>query len=133
MISRRHLSEVIGERTMHVRGTKELAREVAAYLLDTRETADLESLIRDIMEFRANHGIVEAVAVSAHELNNEIVRDIKRILKVEYPRAKSITVTNRLDPSVVGGVRVELANKQLDLTVREKIDTFKRLTAEIKE
>ena len=133
MISRRHLSEVIGERTLHVRDTSELAREVAAYLLDTHETADLESLLRDIMEYRAKHGIVEAVAVSAHELSSEVIADIKRILKEEYPGAKSVKVTSRIDPTVVGGVRVELANRQLDLTVREKIDTFKRLTAEIKE
>lgn len=133
MISRRHLAEVITERTLGVRDTKVLAKEVAAYLLDNHHTADIESLIRDIMELRAQKGVVEAVAVSAYQLNDEVIADIKRILKQEYPNAKSVHVIRKLDPSVVGGVRIEMANERLDLTVRDKIDTFKRLTATIKE
>lgn len=133
MISRRHLAEVVAERTMHVRDSRKLAQEVAAYLLDTHHTYEIESLIRDVMEYRARHGIVEAVAVSAHELNRDVIRDIEAILKKQYPHAKHVHVSSRIDENVVGGVRVELANEQLDLTVREKIDTFKRLIADIKD
>lgn len=133
MVSRRHLAEVIGERTLHVSGTKALAREIAAYLLDTRQSADLDSLLRDVMEYRARHGVVEAVAVSAHEITDATVKGIEEILKREHPKAKSVRVIRRLDPSVVGGVRVELANEQLDLSVKDRLDTFKRLTANIKE
>jgi F0F1-type ATP synthase delta subunit len=133
MISRRHLAEVVGERTLHIRDSKKLAREVAAYLLDTKHSHELDSLLRDVMEYRAQHGFVEAVAVSAHDLSDGVIRDIEGILKKEYPRAKHVHVVSRIDPSVVGGVRIEMANEQLDLTVREKIDTFKRLTADIKE
>jgi F0F1-type ATP synthase delta subunit len=132
-VSRRHLAEVIGERTLQVRDTRKLARAVAAYLLDTHDTDDLESLIRDVMEYRASHGVVEAVAISAHELSPDIIHDLEAILKREHPKAKHVRVIPRQDPSVVGGVRLQLANEQLDLTVRDKIDQFKRLTAGIKE
>lgn len=133
MISRRHLAEVIGEQTLHVRSTKKLAREIAAYLLDTRHTYELDSLLRDVMEYRANHGVVEAEAVSAHEISSSTVKDIEAILKREHPKAKYVHVIPRLDPAVVGGVRVDMANEQLDLTIKDRLDTFKRLTAEIKE
>lgn len=132
-VSRRHLAEVIGERTLHTKDTRELAREVAAYLLDTGQSAQLESLIRDIMEYRAQHGVVEAIAVSAHDITDATVKDVEAILKHEYPKAKSLHVIRHIDPAVVGGVRVDLANEQLDLTVRNRLDTFKRLTAGIKE
>lgn len=133
MISRRHLAEVIAERTLHVRDTKKLAREVAAYLLDTGQTAQLESLLRDVMEYRAEHGVVEAQAISAHELTPTVIRELQQILKAEHPQAKSVHVIPKLDPAVVGGVRLQMANEQLDLTVRGKLDTFKRLTTAIKE
>lgn len=133
MLSRRHLAEVIGEKTLHITDSKELAREVAAYLLDTGQSASLESLIRDVMEYRAGHGIVEAIATSAYEIDERVIADITEILRKEYPKAKHITVISRIDPTVVGGVKVSLANEQLDMTVREKLDTFKRLTANIKE
>jgi F0F1-type ATP synthase delta subunit len=133
MMSRRHLAEVIGERTLHVRETEKLAREVAAYLLDTHHTGELDSLLRDVMEYRAKHGVVEAEAVSAHDITDGAVKGIEAILRREYPKAKSVQVIRRIDPSVVGGVRVSLANEQLDLTVRDQLDKFKRLTASIKE
>lgn len=133
MISRRHLAEVIAERTLHVHDTKRLAKEVAAYLLDTHQTAQLDSLLRDVMEYRAQHGVVEATAVSAHELSGSIIKDIEKVLRHEHPKAKSVKVTSKIDESVVGGVRLDLANEQLDLTVRDRLDTFKRLTSSIKE
>jgi len=133
MIARHHLAEVIAERTLHVRDTRKLAREVAAYLLDTRQTGQLESLLRDIMEYRAQHGVVEATAISAHDLDATVIKDLQQILKDEHPKAKSTHITPRLDPSVVGGVKLQLANEQLDLTVRGRLDTFKRLTTAIKE
>ncbi|HTE22791.1 MAG TPA: F0F1 ATP synthase subunit delta [Candidatus Limnocylindria bacterium] len=133
MISRRHLAEVIGERTLQVHDSKKLAKAVAAYLLDTHDTDDLESLIRDIMEYRAQHGVVEAVAVSAHDLSDDVIRDLEAILKKEHPKAKSVHIISRKDPSVVGGVRLQMANEQLDLTIKDRLDAFKRLTANIKE
>ncbi|MCA9331889.1 F0F1 ATP synthase subunit delta [Candidatus Saccharibacteria bacterium] len=133
MISRHHLAEVIGERTLNISDTKVLAREIAAYLLDTGQTADVEVLLRDVMEYRAQKGIIEAVATSAHEIDNRILSDIDTILRTEFPDATDIIVISKIDTSVVGGIKVSLANEQLDMTVREKLDTFKRLTANIKD
>jgi F0F1-type ATP synthase delta subunit len=37
-------------------------------------------------------------------------------------------VTEVLDPEVLGGVRLSLANQQLDLSVEAKLNKFKQLT-----
>ncbi len=132
-VSRRHLSEVIAEQTLHVQDTAQLAREIAAYLLDEHRTGDLQSILRDIMQYRADRGIVEAQVVSAHEITDAVKKDIKDILQQEYPEAKTLLLLTRQDESVVGGVRIELANEQLDMTVRKKLDTFKRLTSGVKD
>lgn len=127
------LAEVVAERTLHIKDSDQLAREVAAYLLSENRTSDLESLMRDIMQYREDHGIVEAIAVSAHDLNDEIINDIKAILREHNPQAKSFIVRQKHDPAVIGGIRIKLANQQLDMTIRSKLDTFKRLTASGKE
>lgn len=118
---------------MHVRDSKALARAVAAYLLDTGTSQDLDSLLRDVMEYRAEHGIVEATAISAHELDSTAVTALEDILKREHPKANSVRIIPQQNPEVVGGVRLQMANEQLDMTVKDKIDMFKRLTATIKE
>ncbi|MGH9857095.1 MAG: F0F1 ATP synthase subunit delta [Acidobacteriota bacterium] len=131
--SRHHLAEVIGKRTLKIKDRKQLVREIAAYLLLEHHTAELGSLVRDVMQYRAEHGIVEAVAVSAHGLSDRMAKDVEKILKEAYPSAKEVIVRERQDENVVGGIRIELANDQLDLTVRSKLSKFKRLTSVGKE
>lgn len=105
-----------------------LSREVAAYLLETNRTGELSSLMRDVQELRAERGIVEVLASSAHELSAGAKSDIEANVKRLYPDAKRIIISEVRDTNVVGGVRLELANQQLDLSVRGKLNRFKQLT-----
>lgn len=128
-LARKELAKVLAERTLHTKDYSLLAKEIAGYLLTQNRTADLESLLRDIMQYRADKGIIEAVALSAHELTEEIIHDVRRVLKDEYPDAKQIIVRELHDPNVVGGVRIKMANEQLDMTVKSKLNAFKRYSA----
>ena len=130
----RHLLvEAIAERTLNVKDSSKLAREIAAYLLSENRVSELDSILRDIIEYRAERGIVEATVVSAHTITDEVKGDIRAIMSRDYPAASSITVSERLDPDVVGGVRIDLPHEQLDLTVRSQLAHFKRLTMAGKE
>ncbi len=121
-------ARVIAERTMHLNNSKLLSKEVAGYLLETNSSADIDSLMRDVMAYRAEKGLIEAVIVSAYPLTATVRKDVMAELKQEYPHAKSISITEEIDPSVVGGLRVESVHDQLDLTVRARLNTLKRLT-----
>lgn len=106
---------------------EQLARQVAAYLLTTKQVGQLESLLRDVMAVREANGSVEAQVTSAHELDAGMIADIKKIIEKQTPGVKQVAVETTNDPSALGGVSIRLAHQQLDLTVRAKIDTFKRL------
>lgn len=127
-VSRSHLAEVIGKMTMDGHDPTLLARSIADYLLEEGLTGELESLMRDVMQYRMDHGAIEARVVSAHELTAEVFKDVEELLGKEYPGTKDLKIDTELDPKVVGGVRISLPNEQLDLTVKAKLDTFKRLT-----
>jgi F0F1-type ATP synthase delta subunit len=107
----------------------QLSREVAAYLLENNRVGELDSLLRDVQQQRADAGTVEAVAVSAYPLTDKVRSDIEVRVKAAVPSAKSIIISEQLDPDMVGGVRLELANQQLDLSIRAKLNRFKQLTA----
>jgi F0F1-type ATP synthase delta subunit len=130
MITRRELAEVIGERTLHVSDRAELARQVAEYLAEERKPMDLNSLMRDVMQYRIEHGIIEAMAVSAHQLPEEVIKDVEDLLKDHFPDAKKVVVDTHIDESVIGGIRIELPRENLDLSVKAKLNLFKRLVAE---
>lgn len=127
-LPRHELAKVLAERLLNL-PEKRLATEVAAYLLADHRTGELDSLLRDIMQYRADHGVVEVVVVSAHELSDKVRRDIEAQVRQLYPQAKTIIISEERDPALIGGVRIELANEQLDLSVRASLNRFKQLTA----
>ncbi len=131
--TRHHLAEVIAGKTLHTKDSQVLAHEIAAYLLIEGRTHELEPLLRDVMQYRQDHGVLEAVAVSAHELNDTVRDDIKSLLGKSYPEAKTVIVDEKQDPSVIGGLQINLANEQLDLSIEAKLSTFKRLVEGVKE
>lgn len=104
------------------------SKEIAAYLLDAGRTGELDSLLRDVTRYRADHGIVEVTAVSAYELSPAVLRDVKAQARALHPNAKHIIINQRRDPEILGGVRLELVDKQLDLSIRNKLNRFKELT-----
>lgn|SRR5690606_31599972 len=125
--TRSELAEIIGEKTLHISDTKKLVRSVAAYLAEMDKPVDLDSLMRDVMQYRLEQGIVEAVVVSAHPLTPQVITDVKSLIKEHLPGTKSIKIDTRIDESLVGGVRIELPHEALDLSVRSKLNLFKRL------
>jgi F0F1-type ATP synthase delta subunit len=129
---RHHLAQAIADKTLHLSGVemKTLAKEIAAYLLQEGQVSDLEPLMRDVIAARAEKGLVEAEATSAHELSKADRDDIEEILKVHYPNASQLKVDYKIDPGVVGGVKLSMPNQQLDESVRTQISKFKYLTSE---
>lgn len=120
LLSKRSLSSSLNK--------SRLSRSIAAYLLETGRTSELSSLMRDVMQDRADEGIIEVKAVSAFELTPMVESNIKTEIRRLYPKAKQIIIDHVQDPDVIGGVRLEFANEQLDLSLRSKLNRFKQLT-----
>jgi F0F1-type ATP synthase delta subunit len=125
---RTKLARAVADRTLQSGVSKKLSREVAAYLLSERRVNDLDSILRDVQADWAEAGFVEVLASSAHPLTAAAKADITKRAKQLYPAAKRVIVTEVHDPLVIGGVRLSVANQQLDLSVEAKLNTFKQLT-----
>lgn len=107
---------------------KTAAGQVAEYLLTTGKTADLPSLMRDVAALRAERdGIVEVTALSAHPLDTTDRTEVKRVAEMVYPNTREVIVNEQLDPSVVGGIRLNFPNQQLDVTVKSKLTRLRGL------
>jgi F-type H+-transporting ATPase subunit delta len=126
---RTKIANTIADRTLKQGESKSLAKEVAAYLLAEKRVGELESVLRDVQVAWADNGYVEVLASTAHPLTAELKKQITDQVKRLYPAAKQIVVTEVPDPEILGGVRLSLANQQLDLSVEAKLNKFKQLTA----
>jgi F0F1-type ATP synthase delta subunit len=110
---------------------KRFSKEVAGYLLDKNMTDELDSLTRDMVSYRAESGVVEVNTVSAHQLSGAALKEVRGKVKQLYPSARQIIINQRIDQDQIGGVRLELPDQQLDLSIRGKLNRFKQLTVDV--
>jgi len=108
---------------------EKFAAETAGYLLSENRTGELDSLARDLISYRAKNGVVEVTAISAHQLAPAALSEVKSKVRQLHPKARKIIINQRLDKTQIGGVRLELPDRQLDLSLRSKLNKFKQLTA----
>ena len=129
-VSRIKIAEVIGDQTLKTFDSKKLAKQIAAYLLAEGRVDELDSLVRDIIDYRAKYGILEVTSFSAHELTSQLKTQIEKLARSYRSDAKKIILNESLDKQLIGGVKLRLANDQLDLTIRAKLNRFRQLTNE---
>ncbi|MFI5270896.1 MAG: F0F1 ATP synthase subunit delta [Candidatus Saccharimonadales bacterium] len=126
---RTQISQMIASKVLKSGSSKKLLQEIAALLLFEHRVGDLDSILRDVQNDWANNGYVEVLATSAFPLDKSTKLDIEKRIKKYYPNAKRIIVTEIRDPEIIGGVRLNLADKQLDLSIEAKLNKFKHLTS----
>lgn len=126
-VPRTRIAGVIADRTLKNGVSEHFAKEVAAYLMAEKRVGGLDSILRDVMDDWSKAGYLEVLAYSAHSLSAELKKQIEQRVKAVSPQAKQIVITEQFDPEVVGGVRLQLANRQLDLSVEAKLNKFKQL------
>lgn len=121
-LSRRKLADQAARRIAAGESKTAVLKELAAYLIDTGRKSEADLLVRDIETALAERGIVVGTVVSARPLTAEAKKSIDSFVKHHYDGVKSVVLRERVDESVIGGIRLELADKQLDVTVVNKLD-----------
>lgn len=127
-VTRQALAAILVKQASSTESSKQFSLATAAYLLKTHRTSELTSLMRDMMQLRIEQGNIEIMVVSEHRLSSRSRDDIKKLASKLFAGLKSVIISERIDPTLIGGVKLELANQQLDLSIRSKLDKFKHLT-----
>lgn len=115
-ISRRKLAQYVVEQTERKVSLAAVLRELAAYLIDTNRIREVELMIRAIEDAYAERGIVLAHVTTATELTAALRSDIEQMIG-----ARQVTIESVIDPTVVGGVRIETPGAVLDATLQRKL------------
>ncbi|WP_456455299.1 ATP synthase F1 subunit delta [Thermovibrio sp.] len=73
-------------------------------------------------------GIVKAEITSATELDQEVLGKIKA--KIEELFGKKAEITVKVDPSIIGGFVVKVADKVLDASIKTQLDNLRKTLAD---
>ena len=77
------------------------------------------------VHYNADHGILPVKAVSAVALTEDQVARLCE--KLSQITGKTIELTNRVDPDVLGGIRLDYDGKRLDDTVSHRLEAIRSL------
>ena len=120
-IARRKIADYIAKELLAGTASKELAQQVAAYLIDTKQTAAVELMIRDIEGALAAHGSVVISIETAHQLDDASRTLLKNFIK-DVEQAQHVVITHEsVDPELLGGVLIRSSQRVFDGTVRGKL------------
>ena len=75
--------------------------------------------------YNEDHGILEVTAVTATALTEDQSRRLSE--KLAGITGKTILLQNKLDPGVLGGVRLDYDGKRVDGTVQHRLDSIRNL------
>lgn len=100
----------------------EVLRELAAYLVDSRRTREARLVVRDIESHLAQEGTVVGTVVSARALTAQARQDVEAFIKHHYGNANQVVLRERVDESLISGIRLELPGRQLDASVKAKLE-----------
>ena len=88
-----------------------------------RHFSDCCSAYRD--HYNKDHNILPVTATTPQPLNRDQVQRLTE--KLSSLTGKTVQVHNQLDPSVIGGVRLDYDGKRLDDTVANRMDAIRNL------
>lgn len=123
-LSRRKITGYIADQLAAGYETKKLVRALAAFLIDNRRTKELDLIVRDIEYELKKRGIVLASVTSAFDLATVTQEAIKKLIKSQT-NAKVIELKQFVDPTVLGGIKIDLPGLQMDSTVAYRLTTLR--------
>jgi F-type H+-transporting ATPase subunit delta len=94
-------------------------------LVDKRREPLLDNVVEEFDHYRDRHeGRVQASVTTARKLDADLAEALRAAL--EQQTRKTVVLTERVDPEVLGGIRVSLGDSVLDGTVRRGLQDMRR-------
>lgn len=120
-VSRRAMSRYIAEQLVAQDGSRAVLEQLAAYLIEHRQTKQLQRYIDDIERELAGMGVIVADVYTARELTNDLRASIKQLLQAGSARETTISLREHQQPELIGGLLVRSAGKEYDRTIKSAI------------
>ncbi|GAA5826391.1 hypothetical protein JCM11251_002347 [Rhodosporidiobolus azoricus] len=115
------------------KGASDLTKNLFAVLAENGRLYETEKVIENFLEIMSAHrGEVKVIITSAQPLEKDILSRLETALKASKVASsgKTLTFENKVQPSLLGGIQVELDDKVLDLSVASRVS---RLNAQLQE
>lgn len=122
-LSRRKIATYIADMLVNGKSKSLAISQLAGFLIDSRRTKELELIVRDIEYELFERGIVIARVTTAYDLTEATRSAVDALLAGK--KADKIQIEHTKDPTVLGGIKVDIPGRQLDATIIRKLTTLR--------
>ncbi|MFZ1250599.1 MAG: F0F1 ATP synthase subunit delta [Candidatus Microsaccharimonas sp.] len=123
-LSRRSVATYIAKQMVDGAQVRTLAQQLAAYLVESRRTSEIDLVLRDIQYYLAEKGYLSCTVTSAFELSDATRKLIEAFAK-NTTGATTVTLESVVDPTVLGGIKISLPGKEFDATIARSLTTLR--------
>lgn len=124
VLSRRSIAQYVAQELLRGASRPQLARQLAAHLIESRRTKELDVIMRDIQYHLAQLGHVTGTVTTAHRLEAATKALIEQYVK-DQMNATDVQIDAVQDSRVLGGVRITLPGYERDATVARQLHRLK--------
>lgn len=94
-------------------------------LIFHRRENRLDDIIRNFFtQYRQHHNIVSATLISSVEAGTDVIKKVTELLKTKY--RKTIDLSLKEDPSIIGGFILRVEDMQYDCSIRNSLLKIKQ-------
>lgn len=104
--------------------TSEITKNLLAVLSENGRLGELEAVIESFNALAAEHrGELTVIVTSAAPLPRDILTRLETTLKQSQAaqKAQVLKITNKVNPTVLGGIVVDFGDKTIDLSVQSRV------------
>ncbi len=100
-----------------------VAKKVAAYMVSQGYGGKADMLVRSLSQtMRSITGVLEVNIKSRHALTEDVRSAITQL----FSENQAVTLSEQIDPSLLGGARIVAGDEVLDVSVRSRINALKQ-------
>ena len=78
----------------------------------------------------AHRGEVQANVTTAKQLDNSQLKELESVLQTFVKQGHKLQLKTKVDPSLIGGMIVELGDRYIDLSISSKLKTYSNIVKE---
>lgn len=94
-------------------------------LVQSRRIRYIDDIVKCYIDLSNEHlGIEQGIIYSPYEISDKQIKDIEKA--ISQKENKKVTLQVKLDPSLLGGIKVQISNRVYDGTIKNKVEMLKK-------
>jgi F-type H+-transporting ATPase subunit O len=105
-----------------------VTRNLLSCLAGNARLAELPKVAATFSQLmKAKRGQVDAKIISSEPLSAAVLKEVQAAMQSQVEKGKTVIIEQVTDPSIVGGLQVQIGDQFLDLSIKSRIDDIARM------